>query len=349
MLKASFAKYPLFFKKPSGTSRGILNEKESYFLKVWNTESPNIIGWGEASIISGLSWDDPSRMTEKLRWIVENIELPLDQLMSGLVDFPAIRMALEMALLDLKSNGQKIWFNSPLMKYKEPISINGLIWMGNESEMLQQIEEKIELGFACLKLKIGAIDFDSELNILSSIRKRFDEHDLEIRVDANGAFSAQEALGKLDQLSRFDLHSIEQPIRQGQWERMAELCDQTPLAIALDEELIGIHATDQMTQCLEQINPQYIILKPSLLGGFEASYQWIQAAGALSIPWWITSALESNLGLAAIAQFTSQFYNPLPQGLGTGQLYTNNINSPLVLKNDRLFYDSSIDWELPNF
>lgn len=349
MLKASFVKYPLEFKNPSGTSRGILTSKDSWLLKVYDAENLDTFGLGEASIITGLSIDNPNQMENKLNWVVENINLPFDEILSGLSDFPSIQMAVEMALLDLKSGGERNWFRSPLVRQDVPIKINGLIWMGSEDFMMQQIEEKLKLGFSCLKMKIGAINFDNELSILKSIRDKYDEHDLELRVDANGAFSAEEALSKLDQLAALDLHSIEQPIKQGKFEEMASLCRSTPLPIALDEELIGVRSLDEKRELLEMINPQYIILKPSLLGGFNATHEWIQLAGEMSIPWWITSALESNVGLAAIAQFTSQFYNPLPQGLGTGQLYTNNIVCPLHLKGEMLFYDSSLSWELPNF
>lgn len=349
MFQASFVKYPLEFKRPSGTSRGILTTKDSWLLKVWSEEDPSIFGIGEASIITGLSIDEPSQMENILQWVVAHINDSYETILAHLTGFPSIQMAVEMAFLDLKGGGNRVWFRCPLVRQDVPIRINGLIWMGEEDFMLQQIEDKLKLGFSCLKMKIGAINFEKEIAILESIRNRFDEHELELRVDANGAFSPDEALGKLQRLADLDIHSIEQPIRQGQISEMAKLCDQTPLPIALDEELIGIKTIEEKRNLLETINPQYIILKPSLLGGFNATHEWIQLAGEMSIPWWITSALESNVGLAAIAQFTSQFYNPLPQGLGTGQLYTNNINCPLVLKGEMLFHDSSVSWDLPNF
>lgn len=346
MLKASFVKYPLQFIKPSGTSRGILTTKESYFLKIWDAEKPDLFGIGEASIIEGLSIDKSELISEQLDLLCQNINSPIEELLDQNRSFPSIIMALEMALLDLRNGGKQIWFNSPIVKHNLPVRINGLIWMGSQKEMLDQIERKLALGFSCLKLKIGAIDFNSELEVLISIRSNFDEHELEIRVDANGAFSAKEALSKLDALSKFDLHSIEQPIKQGQWDNMAELCLRSPLPIALDEELIGLSSVEEKTRCLEIINPQYIILKPSLVGGFNSTTEWIEAAGKMSIPWWITSALESNIGLAAITQFTSQFYNPLPQGLGTGQLYSNNVESPLELQGENLFYNLNNTWDL---
>lgn len=349
MLKASFIKYPLAFKRPSGTSRGVLTSKDGWFLKVYESSHPSVFGLGEISIIPGLSIDSPDLIENQLSWLTENINEPYETLLDELDKFPAIKMGVEMAFLDLKNGGERIWFRSPIIKQNTPIRINGLIWMGEPEFMLQQIEEKLNQGFSCLKMKIGAINFESEIRILESIRNKYDEHELEIRVDANGAFAPSEALTKLERLSELDIHSIEQPIQQGLLEEMRELCSKTPLPIALDEELIGIQTTDKKRLLLEEINPQYIILKPSLLGGFNATYEWIQLAGEMSIPWWITSALESNVGLAAIAQFTSQFYNPLPQGLGTGQLYTNNITSPLTLKGEWLFSDTSKSWEIPNF
>jgi o-succinylbenzoate synthase len=349
MLQATFVKYPLEFKRPSGTSRGVLTTKDSWLLKIWSTEDTSIFGIGEASIITGLSIDDPAAMEAKLQWACDHINESPETLTNELTGFPSIQMAVEMALLDLKNGGQRIWFRSPIIRHNLPTKINGLIWMGESDYMLQQIEDKLKLGFSCLKMKIGAINFEDEIAILTSIRERFDEHDLELRVDANGAFSPEEAMDKLTRLNALGLHSIEQPIKQGQLTSMAELCESTPLPIALDEELIGVVGVDAKRELLEQINPQYIILKPSLLGGFQATHEWIQLAGELSIPWWITSALESNVGLAAIAQFTSQFYNPLPQGLGTGQLYTNNIACPLDLKGEMLFHNPELPWELPNF
>lgn len=349
MFKASFVKYPLVFKKPSGTSRGVLTTKDSWLLKVWNEDAPETFGLGEASIIEGLSIDPSGEMDAKLSWVCDHINDNPEALQQELTGFPSIQMAVEMAFLDLKNGSKRIWFNSPIIRHNLPTKINGLIWMGDSSSMLEQIRHKLDLGFSCLKMKIGAINFEEELKILKSIRSQYDDHDLELRVDANGAFSPEDAMEKLKQLADLNIHSIEQPIRQHQREEMRILCESTPLPIALDEELIGVETIEQKRELLEEINPQYIILKPSLLGGFQATQEWIQMAGELSIPWWITSALESNVGLAAIAQFTSQFYNPLPQGLGTGQLYTNNITCPLTLKGEMLFSDSSVSWDLPKF
>jgi len=346
MLQANFTKYPLTFKRPSGTSRGVLTEKTCYFIKVHDSDNPEVFGLGEISIIEGLSVDNPSQLEENLKWVCQNINEEITTLFAQLMDFPAIRMGVEMALLDLKSGGKRVYFNSHFTRGIQPININGLIWMGDTSFMLNQIKEKLAQGFKCLKLKIGALNFEEEYKVIQAIREEYDEHELEIRVDANGAFSAEDALSKLDRLSELDLHSIEQPIKQGQWQEMAQLCEETELPIALDEELIGTYDPNRMTEMLETINPDYIILKPSLLGGFRAAHQWIEAAGEMSIPWWATSALESNVGLAAIAQFTGQYYNPLPQGLGTGQLYTSNVDSPLQLDGQVLSYKTETLWDL---
>jgi o-succinylbenzoate synthase len=346
MLQASFTKYPLSFKRPSGTSRGVLTEKTCYFIKVFQKDSPEVFGLGEISIIEGLSKDNPDHLEERMNWVCQNINESVDTLNHALLDFPAIRMGVEMAFLDLKSGGKRVYFNSHFTRGMQPININGLIWMGDTSFMLEQIKGKITDGFSCLKLKIGANNFEDEIEVIQNIRKEYDEHNLEIRVDANGAFSPSEALEKLNRLEALQLHSIEQPIKQGQWEEMAKLCEATELPIALDEELIGTYDPESMTRMLEKLSPAYIILKPSLLGGFNATYQWIQAAGEMSIPWWITSALESNVGLAAIAQFTGQFYNPLPQGLGTGQLYNANVDCPLQLEGQMLSYHQDHNWDL---
>ncbi len=251
-----------------------------------------------------------------------------------------------MALIDMEKNGQRVLFPSGFTKTGEGILINGLVWMGAYDFMKDQIIAKIESGYRCIKLKIGAINFDDELKLLKMIRKDFTANELELRVDANGVFAAAEALEKLKRLSVFDLHSIEQPIQQGQWEQMAALCETTPLPIALDEELIGISGRDNINNMLETIKPQYIILKPSLLGGFRQSEQFIEAAEKHETAWWVTSALEGNIGLNAIAQWTATLNNPMPQGLGTGQLFTNNIYSPLFIEHAQLFFHRKNIWNL---
>lgn len=336
MLVAAIEKYTLHFKQASGTSRGVLTEKDSWFLRIWNKNKTSVVGIGEASIIKSLSPDWSNRYEAKLDEVAQKITYYANHI-HELVEFPSIQFAIETALLDLKNGGHQVLFPSDFTTAETPITINGLIWMGSEAYMHEQIEEKIAAGFKCIKLKIGAIDFKRELHLLAAIRKRFSKEEIELRVDANGAFAANEALEKLRALAEFNLHSIEQPIKQGQLEAMSELCKKTPLPIALDEELIGIYSSPTKNELLERIQPQYIILKPSLIGGFAGTNEWIAAAEKQKIQWWITSALESNVGLNAIAQYTFTKNNLLPQGLGTGQLYTNNTPSNLTIKNGQLF------------
>jgi len=341
MITASCKKYILNFKQPSGTSRGILKTKETWFIILQEGTKEGV---GECGIFRGLSVDDRPDYKARLEWTCQNINLGLAVLLSELTPFPSIQFGLETAFKSLLSENKFEIFPSEFTKNNDFISINGLIWMGSEVFMKQQIKEKIEAGFTCIKMKIGAIDFQSETNLLKSIRKEFSSADIELRVDANGAFSCSEALEKLKILSEFDLHSIEQPIKQGQIENMTLLCEQTPLPIALDEELIGILGATQKQMLLQTIKPQYIILKPSLIGGFKGCDEWIGITERLNIGWWMTSALESNVGLNAIAQYTYTKQNLMPQGLGTGGLFTNNFDSPLVVKNGKLQYNNLKKW-----
>ena len=343
MLKAEYIKHKLVFKIPGGTSRGILKTKDSWYLKVFNDDNPHIVGFGEASIIPKLSIDDRPDFEEKLKWVCKNINT-LHPSSIELNEFPSIRFALETALLDLYNGGRKMLFDNSFSRGEKGIYINGLIWMGSYEFMRQQIIDKIENGFRCIKLKIGAIDFDKELSLLSKIRKDFTSGELELRVDANGAFKPNNALEKLKKLSEFEIHSIEQPIKAGQWEAMANLTTETPFPIALDEELIGL-SEDKIASMLDQIKPQYIILKPSLLGGFEASENFIHEAEKRDIGWWVTSALEANIGLNAISQWTNSLKNKMPQGLGTGKLFINNLNSPLQIIDARLWYNKNKTWD----
>ena len=344
-LKATYRKYTLRFKRPGGTSRGILTTKDSWFVFLIDKRIPGRTGIGECSLISGLSIDDSPGFEGRLdhccrRYSEEGTVDPA--LLKG---FPAIRFGFEMAQLDLYAEQERILFPSGFTSGRDVIPINGLVWMGDPGFMKQQIREKLDQGYACLKLKIGALDFESEIALLKGIREEYRVEELEIRVDANGAFKPEEALKKLDRLSAFGLHSIEQPIRQGQPEEMERLCRQTPLPIALDEELIGIEEPGEKERLLSFIRPHYIILKPSLVGGLKMAEQWIRIADKTGTGWWVTSALESNIGLNAIAQWAFTMNNPMPQGLGTGQLYTNNIGSPLYISNGSLGYDPSKNWE----
>lgn len=346
MLRASFIPRPLVFKRPAGTSRGVLRTKPSWYLIVQHDEDNGPRGIGECSIIPGLSPEDPKTIDKELHTLCGNInEYPQWLAKRGAL-FPAIRFALEIALNDLALGGNRVLFRDDFTAGKKGIPINGLIWMGEPDFMKQQIREKLGAGFSCIKIKIGAIDFGEELALLKMIRREYGPETIEIRVDANGAFSPGEALEKLNRLSEFLLHSIEQPIRQGLTEAMASLCATSPLPIALDEELIGISDPEARRNLLKTIRPQYIILKPSMLGGLRAASEWAALADDLNIGWWVTSALESNIGLNAIAQWTYQNTTNMPQGLGTGQLYTNNIPSPLVIEKGQLFHHPQLGWDL---
>ncbi len=355
-LKATFQRYQLHFRFEAGTSRGVLTEKTSWFIKVYNDENLSVFGLGECAPLKGLSLDDRPDFELKLHEFcqlfnsldLEFFEWNLSLILEQLIDkqWPSIRFGFETAILDYINGGRRIVFENDFSLNQKSIEINGLIWMGSHDFMLKQIDEKLNNGFKTLKLKIGAIDFEEECRLLGHIRKHFSANDITIRVDANGAFLPTNAPEKLKQLSDFEIHSIEQPIKQGQIELMAALCQNSPIPIALDEELIGCFDYAQKQKLLKGIQPQYIILKPTLVGGFEHTKEWIEWANKFNIGWWITSALESDIGLNAIAQFTAEFNNPLPQGLGTGQLYHNNIESPLQIKNGQLSYNQIIEWNL---
>ncbi|WP_136668201.1 o-succinylbenzoate synthase [Flavobacterium sp. H122] len=342
-MKAFYKKYILDFKRPSGTSRGILTLKETWFLIL---EENGKQGIGECGILRGLSADDRPDYEEKLKWVCENIHLGKDKLWESLKEFPSIQFGVEMAFLSLQSNNPFVLFPSEFTSGKESIPINGLIWMGDEAFMKQQIDDKIEQGFHCIKMKIGAIDFEKEFKLLQFIRQHFTPEQIEIRVDANGAFSLEEANEKLNRLSQLGIHSIEQPIAKGQIKAMSKLCETTSLPIALDEELIGVFSFEEKEVLLQNTQPQYIILKPSFIGGIRGTDEWIKLAEKYNIDWWVTSALESNIGLNAIAQYTFTKQNKMPQGLGTGALYTNNFDCPLEVKKGELFYNNEYLWSV---
>ena len=334
-MKATYHKYILIFKRPSGTSRGIMNEKETWFIVL---EKDGKKGIGECGILRGLSCDDRPDYEEKLAWTCANIHLGIDVLWKALIAFPSIQFGVEMAFQSLASSNPFLLFPSDFTNGTKSIPINGLVWMGKEAFMKQQIEEKLAEGFRCIKLKIGAINFDEELQLLGFIRQHFTPEQVEIRVDANGAFDTSLALYKLNQLAGFKLHSIEQPIQKNNTDSMSELCKNSPIPIALDEELIGVFSLEEKEQLLVKIKPQYVILKPSFVGGFRGANEWIMLAEKHHIKWWITSALESNVGLNAIAQWTFLKQNSMPQGLGTGGLYTNNFECPLEVSNGLLSF-----------
>ena len=348
MLRARYAPYRLQFKEPSGTSRGVMTYKDCYLVQLYDDACPERVGWGECALFRGLGSDDRLEYEAVLAEACRLVSVMLfGDVLQRLAEWTSIRFGFETAWQEL--NG---WQDYPSRfdKGEHPITINGLVWMGDKATMLRRIEEKLEAGFRCVKLKIGAIDFDAELDLLRMVRGRFSRNEIELRVDANGAFLPDEAPRKLDALARYDLHSIEQPIKAGQWEAMAQLCATTPIPIALDEELVACRkVTPELTaQMLDTIKPQYIILKPSLTGALSGTNQWIKAATERGIGWWITSALESNIGLSAIARYTASLSTRIPQGLGTGALYTNNIPSPLQQIGEVLTYNTQGEWQYPD-
>jgi O-succinylbenzoate synthase len=320
-----------------------MTEKETWFIVL---EKDDKMGIGECGILRGLSVDDRPDYEAKLQWTCDNIHLGKDQLWKALIEFPSIQFGVEIAFQSLAAESPFLLFPSEFTEGLKSMQINGLVWMGEETFMKEQIEEKLKQGFHCIKLKIGAIDFNKELQLLSYIREHFGPDQIEIRVDANGAFGLNEALGKITQLSEYKLHSIEQPIQKNNTDRMAELCKTSPLPIALDEELIGVFKLDEKEQLLQKIKPQYIILKPSFIGGFRGTQEWISLAEKHQIKWWVTSALESNVGLNAIAQWTYLQHNLMPQGLGTGALFTNNFDCPLEVSEGQLWYRKESEWKL---
>ncbi len=340
-MQAIYRRHLLEFKRPSGTSRGVLTTKETWFIII---TSEGKTGVGECGLLRSLSIDDRPDYEKKLSWVCKNITLGAYALWEQLMEFPSIQFGVEMAFKSLGAKSPFLLHPSEFTIGKASIPINGLVWMGEKSFMKEQILAKIENGFKCIKLKIGAIDFNAELDLLKFIRSEFSSEEIELRVDANGAFSPVEALEKLKQLSHFNIHSIEQPIKQGQFSYMANLCENTPIPIALDEELIGVTSVTNKEELLQTIKPQYVIFKPSLIGGYQGTKEWLKLANQMEIGWWVTSALESNVGLNAISQWTYTKNSQLPQGLGTGGLYTNNFESPLEVKNGTIAYNPETTW-----
>lgn len=331
----------LHFKQPAGTSRGVYTTRQSYYLTITDDNCPGIKGVGECATLPDLSCDAVPEYNKILKDICLMVEqtgkIPYDILRP----YPSILFGLETAFAQLDANGSARLYDTPFARGEEGITINGLVWMGTFEEMYSRLETKLKAGFHCVKLKIGAIDFDKELDLIKHIREAFDKDTIELRVDANGGFTPDNAMERLEALAQYDIHSIEQPIKQHQWKDMARLCKETPLPIALDEELIGVNVKSMKEYLLDSIRPQYIILKPSLHGGMYGCDEWIQLAKERGIGSWITSALESNIGLNAIAHYCAKTYGPsvsMPQGLGTGQLFTDNIDMPLVVDGDKIWY-----------
>lgn len=342
MRKITITSKLLHFLQPAGTSRGVYNTRLSFYLKLTSDEQPDVVGVGECATLPDLSCDamPPNEYERKLRTFCDEYER------TGVIDYEAMRpypsmlFGLETAVAQFNAKGSLNFFDTSFGRGEEGIPINGLVWMGTFEEMFERLEAKLKAGFRCVKLKIGAIDFDREVQLIRHIRSTFSRKDVELRVDANGGFTPEEALSRMEALVQYDIHSIEQPIKQHQWTEMARLCAATPLPIGLDEELIGVNERQNKIELLDTIRPQYIVLKPSLHGGMAGTEEWIQLARERNIGSWITSALESNVGLNAIAQLTASIYGTNirhAQGLGTGQLFADNIEMPLKVLGDKLW------------
>ncbi len=339
-LCARWSRYRLIFKERATTSRESMTCKDTYFVHVWHRERPELCGVGECALFRGLSADDFPEYEDELDRSCKHI----DQVDVSAIPYSSIKFGIETAMLDLQNGARRMIFDTPWSRGDNAININGLIWMGDRDTMLSRLKTKIDEGFKCIKIKIGGINFDEELSLLQFIRYHYSKDEVTIRLDANGAFTPDNALEHLERLAKYDIHSIEQPIKQGQPKAMARLCKDSPIAIALDEELIGISDEVRRHEILEGIRPQYIILKPTLCGGIDGTKAWIEDANTSGVAWWITSALESNVGLNAIAQLTACYKPDMAQGLGTGMLYVNNIDSPLTLVGERLKYDTKKTW-----
>lgn len=345
-MKAAYAPYTLNFITPGGTSRGVMKTKDTYFIKLWDENNPEVFGIGECALFKGLSAEDNDEYENKLRELCKNVELgePTD-----LSEHSSILFGFETAILDFSNGGKRVCYPSKFTTGDYKILINGLVWMGKKEDMISRIDEKVASGFHTIKLKIGAIDFNEEIEMIKYVRSKYSDKELEIRVDANGGFSPDNVMNRLEELSKYKIHSIEQPIKAGQWEQMADICSKSPIHVALDEELIGISNPMMMMELLKTIRPHYIILKPSLMGSMSGSLEWLRMAAQFRIGGWITSALESNIGLNAIAQWVTTLEPKIPQGLGTGMVFSNNIPSPLIQKEDFLMYNPAASWQIPQF
>lgn len=345
-MRFAFAPYRLLFKEPGGTSRGVMTEKPTFLVKVFDENDPEHFGIGEAAVFPGLSPEADGNYVNKLIEVMANVALGLP---TDLTRHSSIQFGLEQAILDFSNDCKGIYYPGDFTQGKSEIIINGLVWMGDFDRMIERIREKVGAGFHCLKLKIGAIDWDKELEMLHFIRNSFNENELTIRVDANGAFNDKDALQRLNDLSQLSIHSIEQPVKSGQTELMAYICRVSPIPVALDEELIGKGTEEERKKTLDVIKPAYIILKPALCGGFSGASEWISLADERNIGWWITSALESNIGLNAIAQWTAQLGVSMPQGLGTGGVFSNNFKTPIYLEGEILKFNPNDKFDYTQF
>lgn len=350
-MRIAYAPYMLHFRQPAGTSRGILTQKPTCFIKLYDENEPSRFGIGEAALFPGLSQETGNRFGAKMIELLANVALgrPTD-----LSEVSSIAYGFEQAIKDFASGGKGIYFQSPFTQGNSSITINGLVWMGDFEKMISRIEDKVAQGFKCIKLKVGAIDWQQELDMVRFVRESFPSKQLELRLDANGGFTSDNALERIDLLSRYDIHSIEQPIKPDNPEEMREICRCSQIPVALDESLIGVYSTDQKERLLDETSPAYIILKPALCGGFSGAEEWIEIAGQRNIGWWATSALESNVGLNALAQWIARINPKMPQGLGTGALFTDNFETPIYLEGEQLHYNpdkpldksqfQSLDW-----
>lgn len=345
-ISASYKKYTLRFNKPAGTSRGALRAKTVFFIRLADRRRPERIGIGECAPWPGLSLDDRPDFEERLAGVCERLNRGASPADLELADFPALTFGLEMAWRDRQRGGIQQLFETEFSAGRRPIPIHGLIWMGPPASMLRQVHDKVSQGHTCLKLKVGALDFAAECALLAEIRRHYPPDRIELRLDANGAFSPAVALERLEELAQFHIHAIEQPLEPGQWPALAALCAGSPVKVALDEELIGITSTAQRKEVLAAIKPHYLVLKPALLGGLAAAEEWIRLAEEAGIGWWVNSALESNIGLNALSQWTSSLNPVTIQGLGTGQLYRNNIPSPLKPVRGALVYGPTAGWDV---
>jgi o-succinylbenzoate synthase len=351
-LQAIYTSQTFQFTFQARTSRGAMRNRTSWFIKIWDDQQPGVFGIGECAPLPGLSIDDVPDFEEVLKHTLQQLASSKLQIVNGSYDlsdivpigFPSIVFGIETALLDLQHGGKQEIFQNNFLNGKR-LPINGLIWMGDMDQMLQQIAIKIYDGYRCIKMKVGSLNFEKECDILHYVRKKYYRNDITIRLDANGAFKPDDCLLKLKELSKFNIHSIEQPIKTGQVELLRELNRDSPIPIALDEELIGVTTRTAKEKLLQDSNVPYIILKPTLHGGLQSCQEWIEVAEAKRVQWWMTSALESNVGLNAISQFTAHYPVTLPQGLGTGQLYENNIGSPLYVKEGMIGWDRNAAWD----
>jgi len=343
-LTARFFPYRLEFHRPAGTSRGQMRQRLVYFIEI--TDGKGVVGRGECAPLPGLSLDDRPDLVTRLSYLCQQFNAgEWAAWRESLEYYPSLQCGFEMALRDHFSGGGGQWYDSPFTRGEQSQRINGLIWMGGIDDMRQQVRERIAEGYRCLKFKIGALAFEQERALLQEVRHEWPASTMEIRLDANGAFAPHEVMHRLDQLATLQPHSIEQPIKAGQSALMAEVCRHSPIPVALDEELIPLTDEEQAMEVLNECRPAYLILKPSLLGGFSAAQRWITRAESIDARWWVTSALESNVGLTAIAAWTSTLENPLPQGLGTGKLYNNNIKAPVFVKGGDLHWDVNGSWD----